>query len=99
MAKIYGTIPTVLEQLKTAEYGSHYLIIYPDVTTLRELYTHYTKMQLEENHEIVVLIPYYETSDIVRRSLTENGGNIDIQKYEKKEAAKILPREQPLNFP
>jgi hypothetical protein len=90
MAKIYGTIPTVFEQLKTAEYGSHYLIIYPDVTTLRELYTHYTKMQLEENHEIVVLIPYYETSDIVRRSLTENGGNIDIQKYEKKEGSLII---------
>jgi hypothetical protein len=61
MTKTHGTIPTVLEQLKTAEYGSHYLIIYPDVTTLRELYTHYTKTQLEENHEIVVLIPYYET--------------------------------------
>ena len=74
----------MLEQLRTAEYGSHYLIIYPDLTTLRELYTHYTKIQLEENNEIVVLIPYYETSDMVRRTLTENGGNIDIQKYEKK---------------
>lgn len=74
----------MLEQLRVAEYGSHYLIIYPDLTTLRELYAHYTKIQLEENNEIVVLIPYYETCDMVRRTLTENGGNIDIQKYEKK---------------
>jgi uncharacterized protein with von Willebrand factor type A (vWA) domain len=37
-----------------------------------------------------VLIPYYETSDIVRRSLTENGGNINIQKYEKKEGSLII---------
>jgi hypothetical protein len=47
-------------------------------------------MQLEENNEIVVLIPYHETSDIVRRSLTENGGNIDIQKNEKKEGSIII---------
>ena len=47
-------------------------------------------MQLEQNHEIVVLIPYYETSDVVRRTLTENGGNIDLQKYEKKEGSLII---------
>lgn len=57
---------------------------------LRELYAHYTKIQLEKNNEIVVLIPYYETCDMVRRTLTENGGNIDIQKYEKEDEGSLI---------
>ena len=75
----------VLEQLMQAEYGAHYLVIYSDITALRELYAIYAKTQLEDNDEIVMLIPYLETNDMVRRTLTENAANIDIQKYERKE--------------
>jgi MEDS: MEthanogen/methylotroph, DcmR Sensory domain len=90
MAKINGTIQEILEQLRIAEYGAHYLIVYPDVTTLRELYVQYTKIQLEISNDIVVLIPYYETCDTVRRALTENGGNIDVQKYEKEDEGSLI---------
>jgi hypothetical protein len=47
------------------------MIVYPDLTTLREIYSHYIKYKLEENNEIVLIIPYNETTDTVRRVLSE----------------------------
>ena len=32
-----------------AEYGAHYMIIYPDLVTLRELYSNYIHKQIKEN--------------------------------------------------
>jgi hypothetical protein len=67
------------------------MIVYPDLNTLREIYSRYIKFQLEENNEIVLIIPYYETTDSVRRILSENkeindNDNdlpyIHVQKYE-----------------
>lgn len=85
-----GTVHTIFEQLRHAGYGAHYLVVYPDITTLRELYSYYIKIQLEENNEVVVLIPYYESGDVVRRILTENSANIDVQKYEKQGSLLII---------
>jgi hypothetical protein len=68
-----------------AEYGAHYLVIYSDITALRELYSYYTKIQLEDKNEIVMLIHYLETDDTIRQTLTENAANINIQKYESKD--------------
>ena len=39
-------------------------------------------MQLEKENEIVMIISYLETDNIVRRTLTENAANINIQNYE-----------------
>ena len=45
---------------------------------------YYAKLQLEENNELVLLLPYYETTDTVRRYLRENEhACIDVRKYEK----------------
>ena len=86
-------VSSAINQLRQADYGDHYMIVYPDLNTLREIYSRYIKFQLEENNEIVLIIPYYETTDSVRRILSENkeandndSGNdlpyIDVQKYE-----------------
>ena len=45
--------------------GTHCLMVYPDLMTLRGMYSHYTKTQLEDN-EVVLILPYYETVDMVR---------------------------------
>ena len=74
--------------MRLSEYGVHYLVVYPDMITLRRIYSYYTKMQLEDNNEIVLIVPYYETTEMVRSVLSgenkNNQGNIiDVRKYEK----------------
>ncbi len=86
----------VLKQLRQAEYGAHYIIVYYDMMTLRQLYTGYIKTQLEYNNELVLILPYYETSETVRSVLSgENhssneGSIIDVRKYEKEGSLIII---------
>ena len=56
-----------LGQINQAEYGAHYIIIYPDLFTLRELYSNYIKKQIEENNEMILINPFYETPDSVNK--------------------------------
>ena len=71
-----------------AEYGSHYLLIHPELGILRDIYSRYVKKQLEEENEIVLIISYYETADSVRQILSsptsnlQNNKSIDVRKYE-----------------
>ena len=60
-----------MDHLFHAEYGSHSILVYPDIETLRETYSRYAKSQLEDNNEIVLILPYYETADKVRKTLSE----------------------------
>src|SRR5215216_5319662 len=81
--------------MRLSEYGVHYLVVYPDMNTLRRIYSYYTKMQLEDNNEIVLIIPYYETTEMVRSVLSgENKNNqsniIDVRKYEKQGSLMII---------
>jgi hypothetical protein len=71
--------------------------VYPDLITLREIYSRYVKFQLEDRNEIVLILPYYETTDMVRLVLSgirdydigintpvDSGySGIDVSKYEK----------------
>ena len=52
-------------------------------------------MQLEDNNEIVLILPYYETTEMVRSVLSgenENnqGRNIDVRKYEEEGSLMII---------
>src|SRR5919112_3625348 len=92
---INGNSNEVLRQLRQAEYGAHYIIVYYDMMTLRQLYTGYIKTQLEYNNELVLILPYYETTGTVRSVLSENhssnGGSVfDISKYEKEGSLVII---------
>jgi hypothetical protein len=54
--------------------GHHYLILYPDIETMRKVYASYIKRQLEEQPESVVLfLSYYDTTDSVRNVLSSKG--------------------------
>src|SRR3712207_7809451 len=95
---INGNSNDILKQLRQAEYGAHYIIVYYDMMTLRQIYTGYIKSQLEYNNELVLILPYYETTETVRSVLSENhisnGGNIiDVRKYEK-EGSLIIRSEE-----
>jgi hypothetical protein len=67
--------------------------MYPDLMMLRRIYLQYVKTQLEDRNEIVLILPYYETTDNVRLVLsgevdTYNSNKFgytrtDVRKYEK----------------
>jgi MEDS: MEthanogen/methylotroph, DcmR Sensory domain len=80
-------INDALHHINQAEHGAHYMLVYPDLTTLRKLYTNYVHKQIEENNEIVLINPFYETTDSVRQVLSQyNHGGMDVSKYEKEES-------------
>jgi hypothetical protein len=68
---ITGSNNEILDHLFHAEYGTHSILVYPNIETLRETYSRYVKMQLEDNNEIVLILPYYETANNVRKILSE----------------------------
>jgi hypothetical protein len=85
-----------LDALKQSQSGSHCLMVYPDLITLRAIYSNYAKIQLEDNNEIVLILPYYETTDMVRLVLSGASTNddnvnrnvgrfsgINVEKYER----------------
>ena len=73
--------------LNIAEYGDHNMLVYPDLHTFRRIYGQFTKAQLDDNG-IVLLIPYYETTDSVRHVLSQLG--IDVRKCEQNRSIVIV---------
>ena len=49
-----------LDHIKQAEYGAHYIIIYPDLIRLRKLYSMYIHKQIEVNNEMILINPFYD---------------------------------------
>ncbi len=60
-----------LELINQAGHGAHYMIIYPNLDTLRDLYSNYIGKQIEDNNEVVLINPFYETADSVRQVLSK----------------------------
>jgi hypothetical protein len=85
-----GNPAEVSEELMKSAFGSHFAIIYPDLPTLREMYSHYIKIVLSNGNEIVMILPFLETVHNVRRILTENSANINVRKYEKEQLLLIV---------
>jgi DcmR-like sensory protein len=77
-----------LSQLNQAEHGTHYMLIYPDLFALRELYSNYIKKQIEENNEMILINPFYETTDSVRQILSKKG--VNVYKYEREKVLVII---------
>ena len=78
-----------LEKLKWARQGSHYILVYSDLPTLRKIYSQHIKRQIEEKKEIVLILPHHETTDMVRYVLFELA-QIDVRKYEKQNSLLII---------
>jgi len=79
-------VEEAIHQINQAEYGAHYIIIYPDLDILRELYSNYTYKQLKENNEIVLINPFYETTDSVRQVLSQGNPGLGVSKHEREES-------------
>ena len=69
--------------------GHHYLILYPNIETMRRVYASYIERQLEEQPDSVVLfLSYYDTTDTVRSVLSSKG--IHVKEREKEGSMIIL---------
>ena len=86
-----GQAVEVSQELKKSSFGAHFLVIYPNLSTLREMYSHYVKSALsDKGNEIVLVLPFLETVDNVKRILSENSANIDVRKYEREQSLLIM---------
>jgi len=79
----------ILDQLLHVPIGHHYLILYPDLETMRKVYASYIKRQLEEQpNSVVLFLSYYDTTDNVRLVLSSNG--VQVKEHEKNGSMIIL---------
>lgn len=83
------TVEDAVIRLSEADKGIHGLIIYPDLTTIREFYSCYTQIQLEEKNEMVLINPFYETTPSVRHILSQCHKPIDLDKHESEQTLLI----------
>ena len=84
-----GHAARISEELRKSTIGSHVLVLYPNLLTLRDLYSFYAKSALFDS-QIVMILPYLETVDTVRRTLSDDSANIDVTKHEKEQSLLIL---------
>ena len=79
----------ISDQLLHVPIGHHYLILYPDLGTMRRVYASYIERQLEEQPDSVLLfLSYYDTTDNVRSVLSSKG--VRVKDHEKNGSMIIL---------
>ena len=90
MAKpvIEGSPDDILQHMLQSKHREHNMLVYPRLDVLRNIYSRYSKSQLETSKEIVVHLPTYENISSVRRVLTNTG--LDVDRFENDESLVIL---------
>src|SRR5688572_32776779 len=63
-------VKEILNSLLNTPIGIHQIVVYPNIELLRETYFHYIKRLLEDNNEMVIFLPYYESVDSVKKVLS-----------------------------
>ena len=87
----------ISDQLLHVPTGHHYLILYPDIETMRKVYASYIKSQLKEQpNSVVLFLPYYDTTDNIRSVLSSKG--IHVKEREKEGSMIILDIILPVNL-
>lgn len=77
-------VKQILKSLLETPIGFHQIFVYPNnIDILREIYFHYIKRLLEDNNEIVIFLPYYETADSVTKVLSSSlfSSNVSNSNY------------------
>ena len=63
-------VKEILNSLLNTPIGIHQIVVYPNIEVLRETYFHYIKRLLEDNNEMVIFLPYYESAESVKKILS-----------------------------
>jgi hypothetical protein len=83
-----GHVLEILDKFKKqSDFGEHNIMIYPDLYTLREIYSRSCKTALA-NNEAVIMLLHYETREDVRAYLREL--DIDLDRYEIQERSLLI---------
>ena len=77
-----------IRQLSEAAYGSHYLVRYSEIPVWRTIYSSTVKQFLEEDNNIVLVVPFYESTSQVRQVLLKELA--DLEQYEKDGSLAII---------
>jgi hypothetical protein len=88
-------IKEILKSLLETPIGIHQIFVYPNIDMLREIYFHYIKKLLDNNNEIIIFLPYYETAESVKKVLSSfsieyNNSNIEQNKYKDKKNTTVI---------
>ena len=83
-------VKEMLHSLLQTPIGIHQIVVYPNnIEILREAYFHYIKKLLEDENEMVILLPYHENANSIKNKLSSffinsndknNNDNYDKQK-------------------
>jgi DcmR-like sensory protein len=73
----------ITQLLSESNYGEHSILVYPDLDTFREVYTHEIQARIQ-NNDIVALLPHYETLSSIKINLRELDMDITALQNEKK---------------
>jgi hypothetical protein len=84
---------TILEYIRSSNYGDHNLVIYPRLQQFEEFYIECCKDSILNRSEIIVVVTYYQPVSEVRKKLHLLGG-IDTTRYENNGALVILDSEK-----
>src|SRR5215208_385504 len=63
-------VKEILNSLLNTPIGIHQIVVYPNIEVLRETYFHYIKRLLEDNNEMIIFLPYYESAESVKKILS-----------------------------
>jgi hypothetical protein len=85
---VHGDVESMRKALTDTEYRAHHLIVYPDLATLRSVYCYYINAVLDGKNEVVIMLPFYETTDYARRILGQS--KVDALKHEKQHSLIIM---------
>jgi MEDS: MEthanogen/methylotroph, DcmR Sensory domain len=83
---------TILQYIKSSNYGDHNLVIYPHLQQFEEFYIECCKDSILNRSETIIVATYYQPVSEVRKKLHLLGG-IDTAKYENNGALMILDSE------
>jgi hypothetical protein len=67
---------SLIEEIRHSNFHDHNLLIYPDLTTYRKIYSESAKQALD-NNEVVFLVTTYDSFDRIKDSLTQAGISVN----------------------
>jgi KaiC/GvpD/RAD55 family RecA-like ATPase len=72
---------SLVQEIRHSNFHDHNMLIYPDLTTYRKIYSESAKQALD-NNEVVFLVTTYDSFDRIKDSLTEAGISVNNETKE-----------------
>lgn len=91
-------VHSISQILVSVPFGYHYLILYSNIGIARIVYSEYIKAQMDaQPQSVIVMLPYYDTSEKVREVLEAEG--VHVRGNEKEGNLIIIDIEKVINNP